>query len=135
MMSHKRLLIAATIIALVIIAGFMLSVPHTRDLPLPPEIETEGLRVPEVMLRDTYRKGVHTISGTTSVPDVCTSVSASASLVGGDSSIEVAVTTTEDDGICLERKTDARFSTTITAPAGMPVTVSVNGVPATTIAL
>jgi hypothetical protein len=131
-MSHKRLLIAATIIALIIIASFALSVPHTRDVPSASSPAAEKQSVPEVALRDTYRKGVHTITGSIEVPNVCTSVSAEASVVGAGTSIAVNVSTVEDSGVCLERKSSFRFSTTLTAPAGLPVTATVNGVLATT---
>lgn len=137
-MSQKRLLVVATIIASVILVGFVLSVPHTRDLP----VESLALKaspvIPEVALRDVYRKGVHTITGSIEVPDACTAVSAQASRIGDASSTEsilVEISMPEDSGICLERSTEARFSATVTAPAGLPMTATVNGVAATTTVL
>lgn len=131
-MTHQRLLISGAIMAFIIIAGFVLSVPHTRDLPLPAAVQTEESRVPEVALRDTYRKGVHTITGSLDVPDACTSVSAEATLAEDGSHMAVAVLTVEDSGVCLERKSTIHFSTTLTAPARLPIIVTVDGVLATT---
>lgn len=127
-MSHRRLWVAAAIIALVIIVGFVLSVPHTRDVfraPAPPVVTT----VPPVTLHDVYKKGVHTITGSLMAPNACTVVTASARLQGDASSterIEVTLSTSNDTGVCLELPTLIRFSTTITAPAHLPLTATVN---------
>ncbi|MFA6503038.1 MAG: hypothetical protein WCT45_02160 [Candidatus Paceibacterota bacterium] len=134
-MSHKRLFVAATIIACIIIAGFVLSVPHTRDTPAELAAPTASERVPEVALHDVYRKGVHTITGSLTVPNACVTVSASASPASDGSTIVVAVTTTDDGDVCLQRSHTVRFSTTVTAPANVPITASVNGIAATTTAL
>ena len=61
-MNHKRLWIAAAIIALVIVGGFVLSVPHTRDIGHPAAAQTAAASVPAVTLHDVYTKGVHTIT-------------------------------------------------------------------------
>jgi len=66
-MSHKRLWIAAAIIAIALIAGFALSVPHTSDITQEPaKIESEV--IPSVTIRDVFKKGTHTITGTIEVP-------------------------------------------------------------------
>ena len=87
-MSHKRLLTVATIIASIILVVFVFSVPHTRDLPEEILTEDASLSVPEVALRDTYKKGLHTISGSIEVPDACTTASVQASRTGEASSTE-----------------------------------------------
>lgn len=137
-MSHKRLSVVATIIAGIIIASFVFSVPHTRDIPAEMPDEEAALDVPSVSIRDSFKKGVHTITGSIEAPDACTTVSAQAMLAGDASSTEgilVEISMPEDPGICLERATLLRFSTTISAPAQLPITATVNGMQATTTVL
>ena len=132
-MNQKRLWIAAAIIALVIVAGFALSVPHTRDVPEAAQ-SAEKEVVPVVALRDTYRKGVHTITGSLLAPNACTTVSANAALSGASSTQQIALTISmpSDTGICLEVPTPLTFQTTLAAPADLPFLVTVNDVVATT---
>lgn len=133
-MSHKRLWISATIIAFAIIAGFVFSVPHTRDIPRAPESPKVTV-VPPVTLHDAFKKGMHTIIGSVEVPNACTNVTATASLVGDASStqnIVVAISMPSDSGVCLELPTRMTFSTTIAAPAHLPLSATVNGMAATT---
>ncbi|MEK7113997.1 MAG: hypothetical protein AAB850_00400 [Patescibacteria group bacterium] len=132
-MSHMRLWASAAIIAAIILIAFALSVPHTRDIevkPLPVAVPT----VPTVALHDAFKKGLHTISGSIEATNACTPVSASAILVGNASStrsILVALSIQSDSGICLQIPTRASFKTTISAPANLPLTITVNGSPAT----
>ena len=131
-MSHRRLLVAAAIIAAFIVTGFVLSVPHTRDVAQAP-IQESAPVIPSVTLRDTFKKGVHTITGSVEAPNACATVTVLASLQGNAPSperIEVAITLSNGTGICLELPTRVGFSTTITAPAKAPFTVTVNGVAA-----
>ncbi len=136
-MNRTRLWISSAIIAIVILITFALSVPHTRDVEvnsvLSPETETE--RAPSVTVRDSFKKGVHTISGSVKAPNACTPVSASATLVGNASSTQgilVTLAMQTDSGICLQVPTLIHFTTTISAPANLPITVTVNGSPAST---
>lgn len=137
-MSHTRLWVVATIIASIILAGFVLSVPHTRDgiLERTPSVATKS--IPSVAVRDVFKKGVHTITGSLVAPNACSEVSAEATLVGDASSTEtilVAISMPKDSGICLQKETTMKFSTTITAPARLPIVIRVNDVLATTTAL
>ncbi len=133
-MSHTRLWVAAAIIAIAIIGGFMLSVPHTRDViqaPPPPA----AVVVPLVTLHDAFAKGTHTITGSLEAPDACTIVTATSTLEGDAStteSVAVAVSMPSDTGVCLQMPTQMNFSTTITAPAHVPITATVNGSVAST---
>ncbi len=133
-MSHTRLWIAATIIAFLIVVSFVFSVPHTRDIvrePAPPSATT----VPLVTLRDAFKKGLHTIIGSVEAPNACTIVTAQANLQGDASStqsIQVALSMPVDTNVCLQLPTHMNFSTTITAPAQIPITATVNGSAATT---
>lgn len=133
-MSHKRLLTAGAIIALVVIAGFVISVPHTRDLGIKPAAAEDPI-VPPVTLHDYYKKGVHTISGSIEVPNACTPVSVTATLSGSASSTQsilIAISSQNDSGICLQVPTRVLFKTMLTAPAALPIRATVNGAVATT---
>ncbi len=136
-MSHSRLGVVATIIAVVVIVGFVLSVPHTRDLPKAP---TSGAApvVPAISIKDSFKKGLHTITGSLTVLNACTFVTARATLISDASStgsILVALSFQNDSGVCLQTPTQANFSTTVTAPAHLPITATVNGSTATTTVL
>ncbi len=130
-MNQRRLPIAAAIIGCVIIIGFVLSVPHTRDLPRPVESEKVVAVIPVVSLHDGYKKGVHTITGNVTAPNACAQVAAHASLSSSTPGIVVAVTFVIDDNVCLQLPTRSTFSTTLAAPAGLPLSATVNGVDAT----
>ena len=134
-MRSTRLWVVATIIAVLILASFVFLVPHAREDALEARPSTLEPNIPTFALRDAFRKGLHTITGSIEVPTVCTEVRAEVSLVGATSSAQsifVAVSVPEDSGICLQRKSTVQFSTTLTAPANLPVKVLVNGVEATT---
>lgn len=136
-MNHKRLLIVSAIIAVVIFAGFVLSVPHTRDIGNSKFSQSAAPSVPTVSLHDSFKKGVHTITGSIEAPNACASVDAQASLVGDASSasgILIALSLEKDSGVCLQVPTEIRFTTTITAPARLPIIATVNGESATTTA-
>ena len=129
-----RLFVAALIILGIVIIGFAVSVPHTKELQVANN-ETAATVVPEVTIKDTYKKGTHTITGTLVAPDACMSVSAEASLLGDASSTQsvlVEVSMPEDTGVCLIRPTERTFSTSIEAPEGAIINVMVNGVVAST---
>lgn len=133
-MSHTRLWTSAVIIALVVIVGFVLSVPHTRDAGLTSSLSVTT-EVPVVTLRDVFKKGVHTITGSVTAPNVCTIISAEATLstdASGAQSILVAVSLPEDAGTCLQVPTKMNFQTSVSAPAQLPFTATVNGSAATT---
>ena len=133
-MSHTRLWTSAAIIALLIVTGFLISVPHTRDAAMValPQVATG---TPTVAVRDSFKKGLHTITGSIQVPNACTLITAQASLLGDASSpngIALELSYPMDSGICLQTETKATFQTSISAPAGLPLVVTVNGVAATT---
>jgi len=133
-MSHKRLWMSASIIAVVIIVGFVLSVPHTSEVPRTDLPETI-VPVPTVTLHDSFKKSLHTITGSLMAPNACTTVTASATVIGSASSTQsilVSISMPEDTGVCLQLPTRITFSTTIVAPAQLPLTATVNGSVATT---
>ncbi len=134
-MNHKSLSAAAILLACVIVIGFLLSVPRVSEAPNAADLQTRGATIPPVTLRDTFKKGVHTLSGSVLAPNACTEVSASATLLSDASStpgIALALTTSAGDGVCLQLPTAVPFSTSISGVAGVPVVVTVNGSVATT---
>ena len=136
-MSHKRLWVASAIIASVILLGFVLSVPHTRDIDSALSPVSATTSVPIVALHDSFKKEVHTITGSIQAPNACTTVTAQASLLGDASNaneIIVALSMPRDSGVCLQIPTQANFTVTISAPAHLPITATVNGTIASTTA-
>lgn len=129
-MNQKRLWVVTAIIALIIVVGFVFSVPHTRDIPLEKATEEVEQTIPQVTLQDVFKKGLHTITGSLEVPNACVAVMANATLIG--EGIEVAISLSSDEGVCLQVPTIVTFKTTITAPAQVPLSVTVNGVAAST---
>jgi len=135
MMTRARLTISTVIIAGIILIVFAFSVPRTRDVTPESSLSTESTSTPVVIVRDSYRKGVHTITGTLEALDACTTVEASATPVGDEpatpTAIALALTTVESTGVCLELPTLIEFKTTVEAPADLPINVTVNGVAVT----
>lgn len=134
-MMQSRLWISAGIIAVVIIIGFVLSVPHTKEVPPPASRASTTPEPAQVVVKDSYKKGVHTISGSVMAPNACASVTADATLEGDSSAprgIALSLGMPADTGICLEVPTKIPFGTTIAAPSGLPITTTINGVIAST---
>lgn len=133
-MNQRRLWVASAIIAAVIVGGFALSVPHTRDVIEAPVVATAATSIQVATLRDVFRKGTHTISGSVVTPNACSTVSVSATLKGDASttqSILVEILVPADSGICLQVPTSITFQTTLAAPMHLPLSVTVNGTLAT----
>lgn len=131
-MKYSRLRVLAAIIASAILISFLLSVPRARD-GIKPMVQNETANTPVVALRDSFKKGVHTITGSFTAMNACTTVAADTSLVGeASSTILVALSVPEDSGVCLQVPTEESFTTTVSAPARLPIIVTVNGAPATT---
>lgn len=133
-MNRMRLWASAAIIAVVILIAFALSVPHVSDSNVE-EQPAAVATIPTVTLRDSFKKGVHTISGSLEASNACIAVSASAATTGSASSTEgilVTISLQSDSGVCLQVPTRMNFETTLSAPAALPITVTVNGSLATT---
>lgn len=133
-MTHSRLWISAGIIALAIFVIFIFSVPHTRDISQE-EVGDNAPVVPIVMLRDSFKKGTHTITGSIGAPNACTTVSAHPRIdtnASGTENIFVEISMVADEGVCLQLPTPMSFSTTVVAPEELPVIVTVQGVEAST---
>ena len=132
-MNRMRLWSSSAIIVAVILIVFALSVPHTRDADVERPPQSQAELMPAVTLSDTFKKGVHTISGSIEAPNACAVVNVSAALVGdaqGEESIAVSVSMQNDSGICLQAPTRIPFQTALSAPANLPITATVNGISA-----
>ena len=128
-MNSSRFWTAAAIIALAVIIGFALSVPHTRDASQPMTTQN-AVPIPSVTVHDDFKKGFHTITGSLEVPDACTTIAAHASVTGTASSTEkilIAISMPKDTEVCLHIPTTENFSITISAPAHTPITTTING--------
>ena len=135
-MNHKRFWVAAAILALIVIIGFALSVPHTRDTGK--VAESEKAAVPSVSLHDSFKKGVHTITGSFQAPNACSVATADATVSGDASSTQkilIDISIPADVGVCLQVPTPINFSVTISAPAHLPISATVNGSEASTTVL
>lgn len=134
-MRYSRLWSAAAIIGLALIVSFAFSVPKTRDIKeLPsPQVSEKIADIPEIVLNDSFKKGVHTISGSLIAPNACATVTADAS--SDKNGISIALVLSSDTGVCLQLPTKISFRTTISAPSGLPIVAIVNGVTATTTTL
>ncbi len=139
-MINRHFKIVTALIGCIILASFLVSVLHTRDNAekAKPVAVVLSMPIPSVALRDTYKKGTHAITGSIVVPDACTTPTVIASLQGATSTTEsilIAVSFPLDTDICLETQTAVSFKTTLVAPAGLPITATVNGTLATTTSL
>lgn len=135
-MNHTRLWIVSALIACIIVASFLVSILRAQRAEAPGgslPLATEAVPA-AVTVKDVFRKGTHTISGSVVVPDACTTPTTESSL-GGEApdsqSIILDLSYPEDVGVCLQVPTSVSFTTTIAAPAGLPIIVMVNGVIAT----
>lgn len=86
-----------------------------------------------VALVHTYEDGEHVFTGTRDMATPCDQVSAEA-LVREDGSIELVITETPADAMCLLRKTTMSFSAQVAAPEDAEISVLVNGEPVEVIA-
>lgn len=121
-MIRMRLWTASAVILAVILAGFVLSVPHTKDATVAP---TPAPVPVAVLVQDTYAKGTHTITTTLEAPDACATATAEATLVEGG--IQVSIAMPPDVGICLELPHRMALTSTIAAEPNLPISVVVNG--------
>ena len=135
-MRSTRLWTATAIIAIVILILFVLSVPHARDVKTALKQPSATSTIPVVTLHDSYRKGIHTLTGSVVVPTACVSIEAHASRMGTSTEQTILLTLAipTDPGVCLALPTQVTFSTTVSAPASLPINVLVNGVVASTTA-
>ncbi len=140
-MRYTRLWVVTAIIASIILISFVFSVPHTREVDTIHSSSIATTTVPTVALHDVYRRGTHTITGSVMAPNPCVNLSVDAVPIPGSTAsstqvgILVEVSLPADVGICLQEPLLMNFSTTVTAPASLPISATVNGVVATTTAL
>jgi hypothetical protein len=128
-----RIWIGVGIFLGVLIIGFAFFVFRITEGPVTPsapEAPITGISEVQV-LSDTYKKGVHTIKGTATVPTACTTLNATSSAADYASTsaqgIRINLSAETDDGICLDIPTQAYFSITQTAEQNATVSVYANG--------
>lgn len=129
-MNHMRLLVSSAIIVVAIVIIFIISVPRTSDVEVISMVLPETETAPTVILRDSFKRGIHTISGSVEAPNACALVSASAELIGdaqNGEGILVNISMQTDSEICLQIPTRISFETTIEAPNNLPISATVNG--------
>lgn len=129
-MSNMRLWISAAIIAVVVLVIFSFSIPRTRDVDTELLMPADTMIVPEVTLRNSFNRGLHTITGSIEVSNACTTASAFATLTNDENGIEtilIQITTKSEPGVCLQLPTQTSFETTISASPNLPIIVTVDG--------
>ena len=135
-MRRSNFWIAAAIIAAVIFVAFLVSVPHAGPVESNTfTAATSTPTAPYTTVSDSYRRGVHTITGSILAPNPCTTLTATSTLQGTAStsqSIVVDITMPKDTGVCLQEPATTTYSTTLTAPKSLPIQVTVNGLLAAT---
>ena len=123
-MDTKRLWSAAAVIGVVLIVGFVLSVPQVRDLGARPA-PVVATSTPVVYFHDVYKKGMHTITAKIALPDACTNISGQAS--APTDTVTLAFDMPADTDICLQEVATTTLSLTVAANAGATITASING--------
>jgi hypothetical protein len=135
-MHNMRLWSAAAVIAVILIVGFALSVPHLSDMGVShPTAATPAL--PVVYVHDAYKKGAHTLTVKVAAPDACTVITGSANAVAADASstpdtIAITLDMPADAGVCLQEPATTTLSLSAAAGASAKITASINGTTATT---
>ncbi len=133
-MNYPRFYLVIGILVAVLAFVFLFSVPRTYDDVDEQIIVVSETEAPKVSLKDVFKKGAHTLTGSIEAPNACASVDAEAMYekdVSGEERISIAITLTQHDGICLQLPTQLRFSESVSAPADLPISVTVNGEPVT----
>lgn len=118
----------------VLIIAFGIFVLRISESTVPHEAEPQetGSAITDIHFTDTYRKGIHTIKGTATVPTACVEFSADITAPSGTSTpIRVDLSAPADSGICLELATSVSFNLSVTAPAEAPIAIYTNGMLAT----
>ena len=88
-MNNMRIWSAAAVIALVLLLGFILSVPHAHDGGSRASA-TAATSTPVVSVHDTFKKGTHTIKISLAAPDACTSVTGQTSVEPASGSVSTS---------------------------------------------
>lgn len=128
-----RIALGTSVLIVITVLIFVFSIPHANTPgesgPAPLVIAPV---VPGISIRDVYKKGAHTITGSLKVPNHCTTVSVESVLDGEPTKgILILLTVLEDEGICLQEKVERSFTTSIVAEEKMPIRVLINGTEAT----
>ena len=127
---HRR--IGIIVFAVILIAGITFFAVRTGREEAPKFDTKTETPTPVVTLKDSYKKGVHTYTGTYTVATPCHTISATATVaVGTPDVVTIAITAPADEGMCVQVIATKTFTVTATAGKDAKVEVQVNGVPAT----
>lgn len=116
----------------VLIIGFAFFVFRISEGPVPsPSPKASTTEISDVHVSDTYKKGVHTVKGTATVPTACTTLTATSSVIEeastSESIIRIDLSAEPDTGTCLKLPTEMKFSITQSADHGASIAVYANG--------
>lgn len=131
-----RLWLGIGVFAAVVVIAFALFVLHITSSPHTTEVPSQVLyaSITDVRIKDSYssKTGVHSISGSGTVPSACTVLSATSTVsVPEDASstptIRIDLTAPIDTGTCLELPTPEAFSLSVKAASNSSIEVFANG--------
>lgn len=125
-----KIAFAVFFFAVLVVSGYALFIPQTNKDEVVAPVEGNPEPAPIVTLDATYRRGVHTISGTIEAPTPCTLVGVESAVASSTpASITVSLTLTPDEDICVQVVTPLPFSVTAAAPEDAVIAVTVQGKP------
>ncbi len=126
---NVRLVVSIFICIVVITAGIFFFATY-EGAQVKEKVPTQATTTPAVTLKDSFKKGIHTITGTVTVPTPCTEIDANAAVDSAQNPpvIQVNITTTASEGICLLRAENEAFTLKVTAPESATVVTSVDGI-------
>jgi len=122
-----RIRIGGVVFVLLVIGGVVFFATRTgthESLDIPTK-DTAQKTAP-VAVSHTFKKGVHTFTGERVLGTPCDTLGAEAVLVE-EGRVEVRITETPAEGMCLVRPTTMTFSASVEAPENASVVVLVNG--------
>ncbi len=133
-----KIALSVFVATILLIGLYALYIPHANlNNETAPLAEITPVPAPPVFLKDAYRKGEHTISGSLLAPTACTTLTATANVSPSAASstpetITITLLMPPDTGVCLQQLTKMSFTVSATAAADALFHVLVNGQVAST---
>lgn len=113
----NRSWLSIAILFAIIIVGFLALYLRTTDGVAVEEAQEEPIRIGSVTYEHSFEDGVHSFSGTASVPTRCIAVTATTSVADGTpASIRIELSAPKAEGICLELPAEREFAVEAEAP-------------------
>jgi hypothetical protein len=129
-----RIALSVFLASIILVAGFVFSIPHAnKDNEIGPSVETKSLSIlPTIFIHDTYKKGIHSITGSLAIPTPCMKATTEALVLPHEGSttpqiIHIEISIPEDAGPCLQLAATSTFSASLSADANVVIEASVNG--------